>query len=98
MDERHRWPHGCGAGQVGRGCGAGSRWALYRLAGVDFPFLGVLVGADEPMGWGTRPRHVEPYVPATGRLEYFEDLGHFIHIEAPEMTADLVLDFLGDPR
>jgi pimeloyl-ACP methyl ester carboxylesterase len=50
------------------------------------------------MGWGTRPRHVEPYVPATGRLEYFEDLGHFIHIEAPEMTADLVLDFLGDPR
>jgi len=73
-------------------------WALYRLAGVDFPFLGVLVGADEPMGWGTRPRHVEPYVPATGRLEYFEDLGHFIHIEAPEMTADLVLDFLGDPR
>ena len=28
-------------------------YGLFRLAGLGVPFLGVLVGADEPMGWGT---------------------------------------------
>jgi pimeloyl-ACP methyl ester carboxylesterase len=72
-------------------------WALFRMAGLAIPFLGVLVGAEEPMGWGTRPRHVEQWMPRHGRLEYFEDLGHFIHIEQPQMVADMVLEFLGDP-
>jgi pimeloyl-ACP methyl ester carboxylesterase len=72
-------------------------WALFRMAGLAVPFLGVLVGAEEPMGWGTRPRHVEKWMPRHARLEYFEDLGHFIHIEQPQMVADMVLEFLGDP-
>lgn len=72
-------------------------WALFRMAGLAVPFLGVLVGAEEPMGWGTRPRHVEKWMPRHGRLEFFEDLGHFIHIEQPQMVADMVLEFLGDP-
>lgn len=72
-------------------------WALFRLAGLAVPFLGVLVGAEEPMGWGTKPHQVEKFIPRHGRLEYFEELGHFIHIEQPRMVADMVLDFLGDP-
>ena len=26
-----------------------------------------------------------------------EDLGHFVHIEQPELVADIVLDFVGAP-
>ena len=57
----------------------------------------MLVGADEPMGWGTKPHQVEKWVPRNGRLEYFDDLGHFIHIEQPKMVADMALEFLGAP-
>jgi len=70
-------------------------WALFRLAGLAVPFLGVLVGAEEPMGWGTRPEHVSQYLPRRSRLEFFEDLGHFVHIEQPDMISELILDFLG---
>ena len=34
-------------------------------------------------------------MPRNGRLEYFDDLGHFIHIEQPKMVADMALEFLG---
>ena len=70
-------------------------WALFRLAGLAVPFLGVLVGAEEPMGWGTRPEHVSQYLPRRSRLEFFEDLGHFVHIEQPDMISELIVDFLG---
>ena len=72
-------------------------YGLFRLAGLGVPFLGVLVGADEPMGWGTKPHQVEKWMPRNGRLEYFDDLGHFIHIEQPKMVADMALEFLGAP-
>ena len=36
----------------------------------------VLVGAMA-MGWG-KPHQVEKWMPRNGRLEYFDDLGHFI--------------------
>ena len=71
-------------------------WALYRLAGLAVPFLGVLVGAEEPMGWGTRPEHVERFMPRRSRLEYFEQFGHFVHIEQPELVSTLILDFLSE--
>ena len=70
-------------------------WALFRLAGLAVPFLGVLVGAEEPMGWGTRPEHVSQYLPRRSRLEFFEDLGHFVHIEQPDMISELIVHFLG---
>ena len=48
----------------------------------------------EVMGWGTLPHHVEPFLPAGGRLEALEGVGHFVHIEQPRLVADLVLEFV----
>ena len=48
----------------------------------------------EEMGWGTEPGQLESFLPPDARVEYFEDTGHFVHIEKPRETADLVLDFL----
>jgi len=59
------------------------------------PFLGVLSGvSDDPMGWRSRREDVAPFLPPDGRLEHFEDIGHFLHIEQPRLIADMVLDFL----
>ena len=69
-------------------------WTMESMLTLGVPFLGILSGVDEMMGWGTRPEHVVPFLPATGHLEVFEECGHFVHIEAPEETANLILDFL----
>ncbi len=71
-------------------------WALARLPGLGMPFLGVLVTELEEMGWGTLPHEVEPFIPVSGRLEVIEGAGHFVHIEQPEETAQMVLEFIGD--
>lgn len=73
-------------------------WALTRLVGLSMPFYGMLAHAEDPMGWATPPREVEPYLPTDGRLEVLDDMGHFAHIEQPRLIADKVLDFLGAPR
>jgi pimeloyl-ACP methyl ester carboxylesterase len=73
-------------------------WTATRMPGLGMPFLGVLAGQQEPMGWGTLPHQIEPFVPATGRLEVLPDSGHFVHIEQPDLIAAMVLDFLDDPR
>ncbi len=39
-----------------------------------------------------------PFLPSDGRLEHFDDVGHFLHIEQPRMIADLVLEFLEPHR
>ncbi len=72
-------------------------WARHRLAGLAMPFLGLLVEHDEPMGWETKPEHIEPWLPAGGRIAVVEGSGHFAHIEQPDVVASLVLDFLGTP-
>jgi pimeloyl-ACP methyl ester carboxylesterase len=59
------------------------------------PFLGLLAGQQEPMGWGTLPRQIEAMLPPQGRLEVMTDLGHFVHIEQPAIVADMVLQFVG---
>jgi len=71
-------------------------WALMRLPGLSAPFLGVLVSEVEEMGWGTSPHHVEPYLPAQGRLEFLQGLGHFAHIEDPDRLVDMTLDFFAE--
>lgn len=73
-------------------------WALYRLAGIGVPFYGMVVEIQEAMGWGTQAHEVEPFLPAGGRLELLEGLGHFAHIEQPEAIAARVLDHVGRPR
>lgn len=70
------------------------RWSLMALAGLSIPILGILGMAPEPMGWGTSPDLLRPLMPKGSRLEVFEDVGHFVHIERPREVADLVLEFL----
>jgi pimeloyl-ACP methyl ester carboxylesterase len=71
-----------------------SRWATDRLPGFPVPLLALLGTEDEPMGWGVKREALEPYLPKRARLHVMEGAGHFIHIERPRDTADLVIDFL----
>lgn len=73
-------------------------WTATRMPGLGMPFLGLLAGQQEPMGWGTDPSQIRPLLPHGGRLEVFADIGHFLHIEQPELIAGIVLDFLGSSR
>ena len=69
-------------------------WSLYRLANVGVPLLGILATEPERMGFGTRLTDVAPYLPPGADVFEMEGCGHFIHIEQPERTAELVLEFL----
>ena len=46
------------------------------------------------MGWGATADGLVQWLPKRARLEVIEDTGHFIHIERPQETAQLVLEFL----
>jgi pimeloyl-ACP methyl ester carboxylesterase len=72
-------------------------WTATRLPGLGMPFLGLLAAEQEPMGWGTKPKDLEHLIPRTGRLEVMDGIGHFVHIEQPELVAGMVLDFLDNP-
>jgi pimeloyl-ACP methyl ester carboxylesterase len=69
-------------------------WTMLRMASLGMPFLGVLGMQPEEMGWGTRPEDVEPWLPRDARFVTLADVGHFMHIEQPELIAGLVVDFL----
>ena len=69
-------------------------WSLSRMPGLGMPFLGVLGLELEPMGWGTEPADVGPYLPPGAELVTLEGTGHFVHIEKPMAVARLVVDFL----
>ena len=71
-----------------------AQWSMARFASLPVPLLGVLATVSEPMGWDTRVEEVKPYLPRRAEVVAFEGVGHFIHIEQPERTAKLVLDFL----
>ena len=47
-------------------------WSMLRLPGIGVPVMGVLGLELEVMGWGTRPEHVRPYLPAGARFEALE--------------------------
>ncbi len=71
-------------------------WTLMRMPGLSMPFLGIMGAEMEEMGWGTPPHKVMPYMPAHGRTEVLDDVGHFVHIEQPDHVSNLVLEFLDD--
>jgi pimeloyl-ACP methyl ester carboxylesterase len=70
------------------------RWSRDRLSRLQAPFLGVMGLVPEEMGWGSTPEEFDGKLPPGGRLEVFEDAGHFVHIEKPREIADLLLEFL----
>ena len=70
-------------------------WTITRLPGLPMPFLGVIGLQEDPMGWGTRPDQVAPFLPPLGECIGMDDAGHFVHIEQPQYVADLLLEFLG---
>ena len=69
-------------------------WTATRIPGLGMPFLGVLAGQLEPMGWGTLPSQIHTHLPPGGRLEVLDDNGHFVHIEAPAVVAEMITGFL----
>lgn len=71
-----------------------SRWITDRLPGFPIPMLAVFSTIREPMGWDAKPDRLMPYFAPSTRIEIIRDTGHFIHIERPQETAALVLDFL----
>jgi pimeloyl-ACP methyl ester carboxylesterase len=73
-------------------------WTITRLPGLPMPFLGILGQEQEEMGWGTQPHQVLPFVPLGGRLEILDDVGHFVHVERPDLVAGMVLEFLATGR
>ncbi len=69
-------------------------WTIIKLPGLPMPFFGILGAKMEEMGWGTVPSQVLPYLPIGGRCDIVDDVGHFVHIERPDETAAMVLDFV----
>ena len=72
-------------------------WSMMRMPGLAMPVLGILGLEAEVMGWGTQPDDVLAWAPPGARLVPLKGVGHFVHIEQPDLVAALVLDFLGDP-
>jgi pimeloyl-ACP methyl ester carboxylesterase len=69
-------------------------WDLRRFASLPVPLLGLLATEPEPMGWGTDPSEVQPYLPKNAQVVPVEGTGHFIHIEQPDQVAGLITGFL----
>jgi pimeloyl-ACP methyl ester carboxylesterase len=69
-------------------------WSLAQFRALRVPVLGILGLVPEEMGWGTHPDEIRPFLPERAELHVFADSGHFVHIEKPRETADLVLRFL----
>jgi pimeloyl-ACP methyl ester carboxylesterase len=72
-------------------------WSMMRMPGLAMPVLGVLGLENEEMGWGTGPEDVLHYLPPGGRFVPLPGVGHFVHVEQPDLVASLVLEFLGPP-
>ena len=69
-------------------------WSMARLPALGMPVLCVLGMDIEVMGWGTLPEDVHQNLPPGGRFVPLDGVGHFVHIEKPDVVADLILDFL----
>ena len=69
-------------------------WSMLRLPGLgDARSSACSASRSEEMGWGTRPEDVVPYLPpGAPSSRRSTDVGHFVHIEQPDVVADLVLD------
>lgn len=71
-----------------------SRWMTDRLPGFPIPLIALFSTIDEPMGWDCKLEDIQSYMPPMAQAIAMADTGHFIHIERPQETARLVIDFL----
>ncbi|KDP86940.1 alpha/beta hydrolase [Cupriavidus sp. SK-3] len=71
-----------------------ARWMTDRLPGFPIPMLAIFGTEREPMGWDATAADLAPYFPPTTQVHVMRDTGHFIHIEQPRATADLILRLL----
>ena len=69
-------------------------WAVEILSGLGMPFLGIIGDQPEPMGWEASEDELRPFLPRHAELSVVKGTGHFVHIEQPDLVADLVLHFL----
>lgn len=69
-------------------------WSMARLPELGMPVLCVLGLEIEVLGWGTRPEDVQAVLPAGARFVPLDGVGHFVHIERPDVVGDLIVDFL----
>jgi pimeloyl-ACP methyl ester carboxylesterase len=72
-------------------------WILAQLPSLSVPMLGLVSRVVEPMGWGSAADELRAHLAARSIVEDAADLGHFLHIEAPERIARRVLEFLAEP-
>jgi pimeloyl-ACP methyl ester carboxylesterase len=73
-------------------------WILAQLRSLRVPMLGLVSRVVEPMGWGSDADELRPHLAPESTVEDIEDLGHFLHIEAPGRIAGRVLEFLLSSR
>ncbi|MBT9505661.1 alpha/beta hydrolase [Rhodoferax sp.] len=71
-----------------------SRWMTNRLPGFPIPMLAIFGTIAERMGWDVNPAELKEYFASSTQMALMQDTGHFIHIERPQETAALVLNFL----
>lgn len=71
-----------------------SQWMLRRLAGMSPALLAIVGGVRESMSWKVDLSEIEPHLPPGAQVERWPEAGHFVHIEAPQATAQRVLSFL----
>ncbi|WP_237717108.1 alpha/beta fold hydrolase [Cupriavidus basilensis] len=71
-----------------------ARWMTDRLPGFPIPMLAIFGTEREPMGWDATAADLAPYFPPSTQVQVVADTGHFIHIERPRETAELILRFL----
>jgi pimeloyl-ACP methyl ester carboxylesterase len=69
-------------------------WSMARLPALGMPTLCVLGLEPDAMGWGTTADDVVENLPPGGRFVPLDDVGHFVHIEAPDVVAGLILDLV----
>ena len=70
-------------------------WTVTRLPGLGdaVPRRARFGAGGDGLGHAAAP--LAQYLPEGGRLELLDGVGHFVHIEQPDLVAAMVLDFLG---
>lgn len=68
--------------------------SLELLSTVTVPVLALVAGDREEFVSQPDPERLLAHLPAGSRMHVLGGLGHFAHVEAPDVVADLVADWL----